>query len=79
MTSISAYEDRAILDLVAHLLGIATHDNINAAPSGWMRPPEERCDPPTSASGFNTPCPAVDAGTPEPCDGCSIVATKQFP
>ena len=23
------------LDLVAHFLGIATHDNINAAPSGY--------------------------------------------
>lgn len=27
-------QDLATLDLVAHMLGIATHDNINAAPSG---------------------------------------------
>lgn len=26
-------EDKAILDLVAHFMGIAAHDNINAAPS----------------------------------------------
>lgn len=27
------FEDGAVLDLVAHFLGIATHDNINAPPS----------------------------------------------
>lgn len=26
-------DDPAVLDLVAHFLGIATHDNINAAPT----------------------------------------------
>ena len=26
-------DDQAILDLVAHFMGIAVHDNINAAPS----------------------------------------------
>ena len=28
-------EERAIMDLLAHFLGIAMHDNINAAPSGY--------------------------------------------
>ncbi len=27
-------DDPALLDLVAHFLGIATHDNVNAPPSG---------------------------------------------
>lgn len=27
------YGDRVMMDLVAHFLGIATHHNINAAPS----------------------------------------------
>lgn len=27
--------DRVVMDLVAHFLGIATHHNINAAPSSW--------------------------------------------
>jgi hypothetical protein len=31
------FEEGAALDLVAHFLGIATHDNINAAPSCLAR------------------------------------------
>ncbi|MDO8884553.1 MAG: hypothetical protein U0934_17565 [Pseudotabrizicola sp.] len=31
-------DDQATLDLVAHFLGIATHHNINAAPSGTATP-----------------------------------------
>ncbi len=30
---VSGYDDQIVLDLVAHFLGIATHDNDNAAPS----------------------------------------------
>ncbi|MBF9060109.1 hypothetical protein HKCCSP123_13055 [Rhodobacterales bacterium HKCCSP123] len=29
-------EDHAVLDLVAHFLGLATHDNVNAAPAMSM-------------------------------------------
>ena len=31
------HDDHAVMDLVAHFLGIATHDNINAPPSGMAR------------------------------------------
>lgn len=33
MKVLTVHEDQAILDLVVHFLGIAIHDNINAAPS----------------------------------------------
>ncbi|WP_442639980.1 hypothetical protein [Roseicyclus sp.] len=35
-------DDPAVLDLVAHFLGIAVHDNVNAPPSGLARPAERR-------------------------------------
>ncbi len=37
MTVVEVYDDLAVLDLVAHFLGIATHHNINAAPSAAPR------------------------------------------
>lgn len=36
------YDNLVILDLVAHFVGIADHDNINAAPSGGATR-EKRC------------------------------------
>ncbi len=30
---VSGYDDQIVLDLVAHFLGIASHDNNNAAPA----------------------------------------------
>lgn len=33
MKVIAVDDDQAMLDLVAHFLGIVTHDNVNAAPS----------------------------------------------
>jgi hypothetical protein len=42
-------EDPAALDLVAHFLGLATHDNINAAPSARL--PGTRTSEPDTAVG----------------------------
>lgn len=33
MKVLTVHDDHAILDLVMHFLGIATHHNVNAAPS----------------------------------------------
>lgn len=38
MQVVAIDSDPAALDLVAHFLGIATHDNVNAAPSGFAAP-----------------------------------------
>lgn len=51
---LSIGQDQATLDLVVHMLGIATHDNINAAPSG-MAPVESgaKVEGPQACHSFN--------------------------
>lgn len=61
MKNFSIYNDEAVLDLVAHFLGIATHDNINAAPSGLERLADRR-DPKAAQPAGTSPSKAVDFG-----------------
>lgn len=39
MALMAADDDSAVLDLVAHFLGLATHDNVNTLPQSKMAEP----------------------------------------
>lgn len=52
MVFLMSNDNRATLDLVAHFLGIVTHDNINAAPSAIAAPRVASSAPASGASGF---------------------------
>lgn len=56
-------EDQVVLDLVAHFMGIAVHDNLNSAPSS--RAPRKQA-PPLESLGpsVNGTCQARFAGWP---------------